>query len=41
VQYNLAPRVSLLGTWTDRPATAQAGERGSLGGEIRFRFPFR
>ncbi|MEW6486680.1 MAG: translocation/assembly module TamB domain-containing protein [Thermodesulfobacteriota bacterium] len=36
-QYSLTPRVSLLGTWTDRGAQAQ----GSLGGEIRWRFPFR
>lgn len=41
VQYNLAPRISLLGTWTDRAATTRSSETGSLGGEIRFRFPFR
>lgn len=36
-QYSLTPRISLLGTWTDRGAQAQ----GSLGGEIRWRFSFR
>jgi translocation and assembly module TamB len=36
-QYSLTPRVSLLGTWTDRGTQAQ----GSLGGEIRWRFSFR
>jgi translocation and assembly module TamB len=37
LQYTLNPRVSLLGTWIDRDNQ----ERGSLGGEVRFRFPFR
>ncbi|HSH71156.1 MAG TPA: translocation/assembly module TamB domain-containing protein, partial [Deferrisomatales bacterium] len=37
LQYTLGPRISLLGTWVDRGNQ----ERGSLGGEVRFRFPFR
>ncbi len=37
VQYAVTPRLSLLGTWTDRGPES----RGSLGGEVRVRFSFR
>jgi hypothetical protein len=37
LEYTLTPRISLLGTWIDR----ETQDRGSLGGELRFRFPFR
>jgi len=37
LRYSLTPNVSLLGTWSDRGSEA----RGSVGGEVRFRFSFR
>ncbi len=37
LRYTLSPHVSLLGTWSDQGTET----RGSLGGEVRFRFTFR
>ncbi len=37
LRYSLTPNVSVLGTWTDRGSES----RGSVGGEVRFRFSFR
>ncbi len=37
LRYSLTPNVSVLGTWTDRGSES----RGSVGGEVRFRFTFR
>ncbi len=37
LRYTLTPHVSLLGTWSDQGTET----RGSLGGEVRFRFTFR